>query len=83
MKKPNPDIKGFSEQNIQLLIQFQKEYAGLFEDPQRLVAELSSASKTGKILPQPVAKFKMKALTQPAQGPVETQIGQQAVAQLP
>ena len=50
---------------------------------QRPVAELPEASRSGTIWPQPVAKFKPKDSTQPARGSGETQIGQQAVAQLP
>ena len=83
MKKPLPEIKGFSERNLQLMIQFQREYPGLFENPQRPVAELPEASRTGKIWPQPVAKFETIDSAQSAQGSGETQIGQQAVAQLP
>ena len=82
MKKPHPDIKGFSERNLQLIIQFQKEYSGLFEDLQRPVAELPEAFRTGKIWPQPVAKFETDDSTQPAQGSGENQIVQQSVAQL-
>jgi hypothetical protein len=82
MKKSHPEIKGFSERNLQLMIQFQREYAGLFENPQRRVAELPEVSRTDKIWPQPVAKFVTNDLTQPAQGSGENQIVQQAVAQL-
>ena len=64
------------------MIQFQREYAGLFENPQRPVAELPVASPADIILPQPVAKFETKDSIQLAQGSGETQIGQQAVAQL-
>jgi len=83
MKKPLPDIKGFSEQYLQLMIQSHGVCAGLFENPQLPVAEIPRASAEGKILPQPVAKFKTKDSTQLAQGSGEAQIGQQAVAQLP
>ena len=83
MKKPHPEIKDFPERNPQLMIQFQREYAGLFENLQRPVAELPEASRSGTIWPQPVAKFETNDSTQPAQGSGETQIGQQAVAQLP
>jgi len=82
MKKSHPEIKAFSERNLQLMIQFRREYAGLFENPQRPVAELPVASRTGKIWPQPVAKFEMNDSIQSVQDWGETQFGQQAVAQL-
>ena len=41
LKDEIPEIKGFSERNLQLMIQFQREYPGLFAIPQRPVAELT------------------------------------------
>jgi hypothetical protein len=82
MKKSHPEIKGFSERNLQLMIQFQWEYTGLFENPQRRVAELPEASRTSKIWPQPVAKLEANDSIQSVQDWGETQFGQQAVAQL-
>jgi predicted nuclease of restriction endonuclease-like (RecB) superfamily len=71
LKDEIPEIKGFSERNLQLMIQFQKEYPGLFAIPQRPVAEL------------PETEFVPKDSAQPAQGAGETQIVQRVVAQLP
>lgn len=82
MKKPHPEIKGFSERNLHLVIQFQRACPVLFENPQRPVAELPEASTAGKIWPPPVAKFETKDSTQSAQNWGENQIVQQAVAQL-
>lgn len=71
LKDEIPEIKGFSERNLQLMIQFQKEYPGLFAIPQRPVAEL------------PETEFVSKDSAQPAQVSGETQIVQRIVAQLP
>lgn len=57
LKDELPEIKGFSERNLQLMIQFQREYPDLFEIPQRLVAELPDTSLPSKIQPQPGAGF--------------------------
>ena len=78
-----PEIKGFSERNLQLMIQFQREYPDLFAIPQRPVAELPKTSLPGKIRPQPWAEFDPNDLAQSAQGSGETQIVQRVVAQLP
>ena len=77
------EIKGFSERNLQLMIQFQREYPDLFAIPQRPVAELPKTSLPGKIQPQPVAEFVPNDSAQSAQGSGETQIVQRVVAQLP
>ena len=82
MKKPNPEIKDYSERNLHVMIQFQREYPGLFVNLQPVVADLLEASTAGRIRPQVVAKFETKGSTQLAQGSGETQIRQQAVAQL-
>jgi hypothetical protein len=60
LKDEIPEIKGFSERNLQLMIQFQREYPGLFAIPQRPVAELPEESPADIIWPQPVAKFETK-----------------------
>ena len=83
LKDEIPEIKGFSERNLQLMIQFQREYPDLFAIAQRPVAELPETYLPGKMRPRPVAKFEPSDSTQPAQGSGETQIVQQAVAQLP
>ena len=57
LKDELPEIKGFSERNLQLMIQFQREYPDLFEIPQRLVAELPDTSLPGKIQLQPGTEF--------------------------
>ena len=75
LKSELPEIKGFSERNIQLMIQFQDEYPNLFPIPQRPVAELQGSPLAHEIRPPAVAKL----------GSVsdESQIAQQVVAQLP
>ena len=83
LKDEIPEIKGFSERNLQLMIQFQREYPDLFAITQRPVAELSETFLPGKIRPQPVAKFVSNDSEQSAQGSGETQIVQRVVAQLP
>ena len=66
-----PEIKGFSERNLQLMVQFQDEYPGLFPIPQRPVAELGQSPDPGETLPPPVPQF-----------PSTTPILQQPAAQL-
>jgi len=83
LKNEIPEIKGFSERNLQLMIQFQGEYPDLFAIPQRPVAELPKTSLPGKIRPQPVAKFVPNDSAHSAQGSGETQVVQRVVAQLP
>ena len=83
MNQPRPEVKGFFEPNLQLMNQFQRGYRYLFENPQRPVAELPEEILADIIWQQPVAKFETKDLIPLAQGSGETQIGQQAVAQLP
>jgi hypothetical protein len=83
MKRSLLEITGFSKRNFQLMIQFQREYAGLLEDLQRPVAELPEGFRTGKIWPQPVAEINPNDSAQPTQGSGENEIVQQAVAQLP
>jgi len=83
LKDEIPEIKGFSERNLQLMIQFQREYPGLFAIPQRPVAELPETSLADKIRPQPVAEFVPNDSEQQAQVSGETQIVQRVIAQLP
>jgi predicted nuclease of restriction endonuclease-like (RecB) superfamily len=83
LKDEIPEIKGFSERNLQLMIQFQREYPGLFAIPQRPVAELPETALPDKIRPRPVAEFVPNDSAQPAQVSGETQIVQRVVAQLP
>jgi hypothetical protein len=83
MKQPRPEVKGFFEPNLRLMNQYQRGYLYLFENPQRSVSELPEESPADIIWPQPVAKFETKDSIQLAQGSRGTQIGQQAVAQLP
>ena len=83
LKNEFPEIQGFSERNLQLMIQFQKEYPYLFVIPQRLVAELPGTSVSERIRPQPVAEIDPNDPAQPTQGSEETQIVQRVVAQLP
>jgi predicted nuclease of restriction endonuclease-like (RecB) superfamily len=77
------EIKGFFQRNLQLMIQFQKEYPDLFAIPQRPVAELPEASLPKEIRPQPVAEIDPTNSIHPPQAPGETQIMQRIVAQLP
>ncbi len=78
-----PEIKGLSERNIRRMIQFYKEYPGLFLIWPRPVAKLDDTAAPPEIRPRPVAEFEPSDSTQSAQGSEETQIGQQVVAQLP
>lgn len=57
LKNELPEIKGFSERNLQLMIQFQKEYPTLFVIPQRPVAELPKIRSEDKFRPQAVAEI--------------------------
>ena len=83
LKEEMSDIKGFSERNLQLMIQFQREYPGLFAIPQRPVAELPETALPDKIRQQPVAKIDPTNSIQSVQVSGETQIVQRVVAQLP
>ncbi len=78
-----PEIKGFSERNMRRMIQFYREYPGLFLNWPRLVAKLDDSAAPPEIRPQPVAEIDPNNSAQPAKVPEETQIVQQAVAQLP
>ena len=78
-----PEIKGFSERNMRRMVQFYKEYLGLFLNWPRPVANLDDAAAPPEVRPQPVAKFDPNDTAQPAQDSGENQIVQQAVAQLP
>jgi uncharacterized protein DUF1016 len=82
LKNELPVIKGFSERNLQLMIQFQKEYPDLFLISQRPVAELPDTSVSEKIRPQPAAKIDSTDPAQPTQGSGKIQIVQRVVAQL-
>jgi hypothetical protein len=75
LKDEIPKIKGFSERNFQLMIQFQREYPGLFAIPQRPVAELPEESPADIIWPQPVAKFETKDSRQSSQDLGEPKLG--------
>jgi predicted nuclease of restriction endonuclease-like (RecB) superfamily len=77
-----PEIKGFSERNLQMMIQFRSEYPELFSIPQRAVAELvESPQSLGNGQP---AVAQVGALSVPQLEQVEPQgsIMQRAVAQL-
>jgi predicted nuclease of restriction endonuclease-like (RecB) superfamily len=78
-----PGIKGFSERNMRRMIQFYKEYPGLFLIWPRPVAKLDDATAPPEIRPRPVAEFEPNDSVQTAQGSEETQIVQRVVAQLP
>ena len=58
-----PGIKGFSDRNIRRMIQFYKEYPGLFLIWPRPVAKLNDAAALPEIRPQPVAKMDPNDLT--------------------
>ena len=49
LKNEIPEIRGFSERNLQLMIQFQREYPDLFAIPQRPVAELPHGASDKEI----------------------------------
>ncbi|MBW1803092.1 MAG: DUF1016 family protein, partial [Deltaproteobacteria bacterium] len=83
LKNELPGIKGFSERNLQLMIQFQKEYPNLFEFPQRTVAELPGASEPENFRPQPVPEIDSKGPLKKTHGSEEIRILQRVVAQLP
>ena len=83
LKSELPEIKGFSERNLQLMIQFQKEYPDLFGIPQRPVAELAGTPVFVNNRPQPVAEIDSNDPAQLAQGAEEIRIMQRIVAQLP
>jgi len=50
LKNELPELKGFSERNLQLMVQFHAEYPGLFSIPQPPVAELPSP-ESGAVAP--------------------------------
>jgi len=83
LKNEFPEIQGFSERNLQLMIQFQKEYRNLFVIPQRPVAELPGTSVSERFRSQPTAKIDPNDPAQPTPGSEEIQIVQRVVAQLP
>jgi predicted nuclease of restriction endonuclease-like (RecB) superfamily len=83
LKNDIPQIKGFSERNLQLMIQFQDEYPDLFPIPQQAVAELSETPLGGEIRPRPVAELAPPTVEQVPAGEEEAQIAQRTVAQLP
>ncbi|CAB1085642.1 FIG074102: hypothetical protein [Olavius algarvensis Delta 1 endosymbiont] len=83
IKDEIPEIKGFSERNLQLMTQFQKEYPYLFTIPQRPVAELSETSLLKETRTQSVAEIDPTDSIQSPQAPGETQFMQRIVAQLP
>src|SRR5690606_35037881 len=61
--------KGFSERNIQLMVQFQAEYPDLFSIPQRAVAELefgrlSSPQEGAPPVPQSPTALAQRAVAQ-------------------
>jgi len=83
LKNDIPQIKGFSERNLQLMIQFQDEYPDLFPLPQQAVAEMPETPFGGEIRPQPVAELAPPTMEQVAGGEEEALIVQRAVAKLP
>jgi hypothetical protein len=54
-----PEIKGFSERNLQMMVQFQGEYPELFSIPQRPVAELEPPEISFEIMPQPATSLEI------------------------
>ena len=70
-----PEVKGFSERNIKRMVQFAREYTGLFSIGPRAVAQLPDVQKNPKKGPLPVAQSN-------ASGTKES-ILQHAVAKLP
>ena len=75
-----PEVKGFSERNLQLMIQFQNEYPGLFPIPQRPVAQLPDSRNTEKV-PRVVAQLPLGQDSETF-APAMSPIAQRAVAQL-
>ena len=75
-----PKIKGFSERNIRRMIQFYKEYPGLFLNWPRPVTKLGDAAASPDFRPRPVAEFDPNDSAQPAQGLGEDQVVQRVVA---
>lgn len=69
------EIKGFSERNLQLMIQFQEEYPDLFPIPQRPVAELPETTSSDEIQPSTMKIIHGAKASEP--------IMQRVVAQLP
>ena len=78
-----PEIKGFSERNMRRMIQFYREYPGLFLNWPRPVANLGDAAASPDFRPQPVAEIDPTNSIQSVQVSGETQIVQRVVAQLP
>jgi predicted nuclease of restriction endonuclease-like (RecB) superfamily len=72
------DMKGFSERNLQLMVQFQDEYPDLFSIPQLPVAELPAPDAVSKIEPPAVAQLPKL----PAGDLSPSSITQRAVAEL-
>jgi predicted nuclease of restriction endonuclease-like (RecB) superfamily len=52
-----PEMKGFSERNLKLMVQFAGEYPDLFGIGQRPVAQLGSLATSAKIGPPPVTQI--------------------------
>ena len=73
LKNDISQIKGFSERNLQLMIQFQDEYPDLFPIPQQAVAELPETPLGGEIRPRPVAELAPPTMEQVAAGEEEAQ----------
>jgi predicted nuclease of restriction endonuclease-like (RecB) superfamily len=78
-----PELKGFSNRNIRRMIQFYKEYPGLFLIWPRPVAKLDGAKALPEMRPQPVAKMDPTDLTPSDQGSEDSQDAQRIVTQLP
>lgn len=83
LKDELPEIKGFSERNLQLMIQFRKEYPELFEISQQPVAQLRKTRSEDKIRTQPVVERVSNDSAQPTQAAKVVQDAQRIVAQLP
>jgi len=64
LKNELPEIKGFSERNLQLMIQFHEEYPELLSIPQRPVAELPGLPTSTENVPQPVAQSSSSEIVQ-------------------
>lgn len=83
LKNEIPEIRGFSERNLQLMIQFQREYPDLFAIPQRPVAELPHTPVPDEMQSQPASKIVPNDASQLAQSVGKAQVVQRIVAQLP
>lgn len=58
-----PEAKGFSERNLQLIVQFHDTYPTLFSIPQRPVAELGTSALNPAITPPPAVAEKKRPVS--------------------